>query len=308
MLTRRQLLGLAGALAAGFVMPASLRALAAGTGTAYGGQDPKELKRLLAWTDAVRVAELDLPAAPFGRAVALVGEQALGSPYEGGALDAYIRAGGDPTDLEPLTLSLTSFDCVTLVESCIAVARLAGRSDQPTWDGFGRQIEGLRYRGGRRGSYVTRLHYFSEWVRDNGERGGLHELGRELGGMADTRPLRFMSSNRDSYPALADDDVFARIVRMERRLDDSPRWVVPKERIDEVADEIETGDIIAFATSIAGLDASHTALAYRREGVLRILHAPSVNRAVEVTESTLAEYAAGNDRITGILVARPLRG
>jgi hypothetical protein len=76
-----------------------------------------------------------------------------------------------------------------------------------------------------------------------------------------------------------------------------------------VSDRIETGDVLAFATSIPGLDVSHAAFAYRdAQGVLRVLHAPLSGGAVEVTSATLPEYVAAIRRSTGILVARPLRG
>ena len=56
-------------------------------------------------------------------------------------------------------------------------------------------------------------------------------------------------------------------------------------------DRIESGDILAFATAIEGLDVTHTAFAYRdANGVLRVLHAPLSGGAVEVTKATLPEY------------------
>ena len=60
---------------------------------------------------------------------------------------------------------------------------------------------------------------------------------------------------------------------MERRLDGHPRHVVPTERIAAVADRIETGDVLAFATAIPGLDVTHAAFAYR-EGAGRPRRAP----------------------------------
>jgi hypothetical protein len=166
----------------------------------------------------------------------------------------------------------------------------------------------MRYRGGERGAYASRLHYFSEWIADGGRRGLVRDLGAELGGAEDARPLRFMTEHRGSYPALADDGVFERIAAVERGLDARPRRVVPTARIPDVADGIETGDVLAFATSIPGLDVTHAAFAYRdAAGVLRVLHAPLSGGAVEVTRSTLPEYVAAIRRATGILVARPLR-
>ena len=272
------------------------------------GMTDADLERLLAWTAALREQQLTGDT-PLGRAAARVGELATGTPSEPYTLEAYIRAGGNPASTEPLTLSLTRFDCVSLVESCLAVARVAATGLTPSWDAFAWEMERMRYRGGERRDYVSRLHYFSEWISDGARRGLLRDLGAELGGIPDRRQLRFMTSHRDSYPALANDEVYRGIGEMEKSLDDRPRMVVPAERIPAVAGRIEHGDVIAFATSIEGLDVTHSAFAYRgQDGVLRVLHAPLSGGVVEVTRSTLPEYVAAIRRATGILLARPLRG
>ena len=143
-------------------------------------------------------------------------------------------------------MSLTRFDCVTLVESCLAVARATDDAKKPSWDRFSHEVERMRYRGGKRQGYTSRLHYFSEWITDGEKRGLVKNLGAELGGTNDTRPLRFMTEHRSSYAALADDNVFAKIGEMERSLDGNPRWVIPTERIPDVADRIQTGDVFGL--------------------------------------------------------------
>jgi hypothetical protein len=295
-LSRRALLENAAALAAALVFPKPP--------AAWVGRNP-DRDRLVNWAATLRAERLTRPDAPIARGAARMGELAAGTPYQPGMLDAYLRTGGRPSDPEPLTLSLTRFDCVTLVEACLAVAR-ASASGAASWEGFGREVERMRYRGGLRRGYASRLHYFSEWIED-GERCGLvKDLGRKLGGVEDERPLRFMTSHRDSYPALADDAVFREIGEIERRLDDSLRYVVPTGRIPEVADGIETGDVLAFATGIEGLDVTHSAFAYRDDAnTLRVLHAPLSGGVVEVTARTLPEYVAAIRRSTGVLVARP---
>ncbi len=265
--------------------------------------------RLADWTATLRAERLSGPESPLGRSATRVGELAAGTPYEASTLEAYLRAGGSPSGTEPLALSLTRFDCVTLVEACLAVARVADGEGSPTWERFGREVERMRYRGGERRGYTSRLHYFSEWITDGGQRGLLRDLGPELEGVQDSRPLRFMTEHRDRNLALADDGVFQEIGAIERRLDGRPRRVIPAERIPEVGDRIETGDVLAFATAIPGLDVTHAAFAYRdAEGILRVLHAPLSGGVVEVTRATLPEYVAAIRRSTGILVARPARG
>jgi hypothetical protein len=295
--TRRDLLRTTAVGAAALVLPVRLAACIR--------RDP-DLERLTKWVETLRGEGLAGSQAPLGLAAVRVGELAAGTPYEPYTLEEYLRNGGSPLQ-EPLTVSLTRFDCVTLVESCLAVARVARTDGPPTWKGFGHEIERMRYRRGHRAGYISRLHYFSEWITDGTQRGLLKDLGSELGGSEDTRPLRFMTEHRDEYPALRDRDAFDEIRRTERRISARPRRVVPSKRIPQMVNRIESGDVLGFATSIPGLDVTHTAFAYRdKSGTLRVLHAPLSGGVVEVTGATLPEYVAAIRRATGILVARPV--
>lgn len=292
--------------AAALALPAPL--FACRPGETRGVVADPDRERLTRWVDVLRDERLARSDVPIGRAAVRVGELAVGTPYEAFTLEAYLREGGSPLGTEPLTLWLTRFDCVSLVESCLAIARVADDRGEPTWESFGREMERMRYRGGERKGYASRLHYFSEWISDGERRGLVHDLGEELGGVKDERPLRFMTEHRSSYPGLANDSSFSAIAVTERSLDAQPRWLIPTERLPEVSSRLETGDVLAFATSIPGLDVTHSAFAYRdADGVLRVLHAPLSGGAVEVTRATLPEYVAAIRRSTGILVARPAR-
>jgi hypothetical protein len=293
-LSRREVLRRGALVAAALALPPSLR------------RDDPDHERLRAWTERLRTEGLAGEQAVLGKSVVRVGELAAGTPYEAGTLESYLRAGGSPLT-EPLIVSLTHFDCVTLVEGCLAVSRAAAKKGTVTWERFRSEMERMRYRNGKRIGYASRLHYFSEWISDGASRGLVRDLGQSLGGVNDDRPLRFMTEHRASYPALANDHVFTEIGAMERRLDGSHRWIVPPDRLEKVVDEFQTGDVLAFATSIAGLDVTHSALAYRDPaGTLRVLHAPLSGGVVEVTRSTLVEYVAAIKRCTGVMVARPL--
>jgi Protein of unknown function (DUF1460) len=166
----------------------------------------------------------------------------------------------------------------------------------------------MRYRRGQRRGYGSRLHYFSEWIGDGSERGLVRDLGPELGAVEDSRPLRFMTEHRESYPALADPQVYREIQEMERSLDRRPRRIVATKCLPAIVDQIQSGDVLGFATEIPGLDATHAAFAHRGEdGVLRVLHAPLSGGVVQISRTTLPEYVAAIRHATGILVARPLR-
>lgn len=300
-INRREMLLRSAGAAVALAFPGSLLAY----GEADAPSDADSL-RLRAWATALRSQQMNRHSTALGQRAIKVGELAIGTPYEPNTLEAYIKAGGDPKQREPLTVSLTRFDCVTLVESCLAVARATDDVKKPSWERFSHEVERMRYRGGKRQGYTSRLHYFSEWITDGEKRGLVKNLGKELGGVNDTRPLRFMTEHRSSYPALADNKVFEKIGEMERSLDDNPRWMIPTDKIADVLDRIQTGDVVAFATAIPGIDVTHAAFAYRgNDGVLRVLHAPLSGGAVEITRTTLPEYVARIRRSTGILIARP---
>jgi hypothetical protein len=295
-LSRRDLLKHAAVGAVALALPGPLVACT---------RDP-DLERLSSWSGTLRSEGLTTHGIPLGRSAIRAGELAVGTPYVPYTLDAYLRSGGSPLR-EPLTVSLSHFDCVTLVESCLAVARVASSDGPPHWARFTREIERMRYRGGKRRGYDSRLHYFSEWISDGAQRGLVADLGAELGGAEDARQLRFMTEHRDKYPALAEESVFRKLQAIEHGLDRHPRRVIPTKRIPEVVDRIESGDVLAFATEIPGLDVTHAAFAHRdRSGMLRVLHAPLSGGVVEISRTTLPEYVAAIRRSTGILVARPL--
>lgn len=301
-ISRREMLARAAGGIAAMAFPFPLFA-----GESIDAPTAEDAVRLRAWAVALRSVGMNRHSMPLGPRAIKVGELAIGTKYVPNTLEAYIKAGGDPTRNEPVIVSLTEFDCVTLVESCLAVARASDEKTPPTWERFTREVERMRYRGGKREGYASRLHYFSEWISDGQSRGLVHDLAQELGGIVDPRPLRFMTGHRSSYPALADDSVFKEIGEMERRLDSSKRYYIPTDRIESVSDKIQTGDVLAFATAIPDIDVTHAAFAYRgNDGVLRVLHAPLSGGVVEITRTTLPQYVAKIRRSTGILIARPL--
>lgn len=306
--SRRTMIGDVVYLAAALAIPAPIFRRAAGRARGFSTTtdlDP-DLARFAGWTAALRTAQLADRSIPLGLASAHVATLAQGTPYEAHLLDAYVRA-GDGLVTEPLTLSLTRFAPNSFVESCVAVARAARVGGTPTWKGFGREVERMRYRNGLRGDYTTRLHYFGEWIADGDKRCLVRDMGFALGGVEDKRPLRYMTEHRDSYAALADDRVFKSIQEMEKRLDNVSRRVIPTARIAQVEDRIQNGDVIGFATSTPGLDVTHCGVAVRdSRGVLRVAHAPLTGGGVEVCKHSLPEYVASLRDATGIMVARPI--
>jgi hypothetical protein len=239
-------------------------------------------------------------AASTGALMQLIGQHFEGRPYLTGTLDA-------PPN-ETLVVRFDGFDCVTFVEATLALARSAESADS-TYAGFARRLAEQRYRDGGPVGYCSRLHYFTEWLTDNANRGLVRPLGSDLNG----RPLRdtldFMSTHRSAYDRVStNDSLFACIQDMEDRLQaqqqSNPVRYVPQDSIRAVYDQLQAGDIVALVANIDGLDVAHTGLVYAHEdGGRGLLHA-SLSDGVVVSPD-LQRYVEKIDQHVGMVVARP---
>lgn len=244
---------------------------------------------------------LALRALPFPDRVAGVAKQWLGRPYLVKSLEV-----GDPKlTPEPLVCRLDGFDCTTLLESSLAMAR-ALDAPQPA-EAFRSELIGLRYRGGHRGGFGDRLHYMTEWWAQQGARGILRDLTPEVADLEGTAPIQFMSQHPLLYPGLANPQALAAVKAAEARLSVAPRRYLAFATFRKLAGRVEEGDLFAFVSRVAGLDVAHVGLAARSpDGVMRLLHAPQAGGVVCFSRQPLAAYAGSVAGHAGLLWARPL--
>jgi hypothetical protein len=254
-------------------------------------EDSLILGRTLAWA-----RENGLASEPLGEIIARIAARFVGAPYVPNTLEAE----GE----ERLIINLRTFDCVTLVESVLAMARMV-RDGRDSFADFRAELQRIRYRDGAINGYVSRLHYFSDWIGDNERRGLVEDVTRSLGGVQDAERIDFMSRNADAYRQLSNPEVLDAIRSLERRVNERARYVIPQDRIGAAAQEIRNGDVIAATSSVRGLDVAHTGFAYWQDGRLHLLHAPLVGTVVEISERPLAERILRINTQDGIMVARP---
>ncbi|MCE2613755.1 DUF1460 domain-containing protein [Flavobacteriaceae bacterium D16] len=239
----------------------------------------------------------DLPSQTSGSLLVSVGETFLGTPYVSGTLEV--------GELEQLVINLRGLDCTTFVESVLAFSILIREKDT-SFDNYLATLQKIRYRNGKLSGYASRLHYFSEWIRDNERKGLVKDISATLGGIPAEKARDFMTSHRDLYPRLSDLNAYQELLAVEKQLEKQPYFYVPGSVLSERLNELQHGDIIALATNINGLDVTHTGIIYKNEdGVLHLMHASSKGR-VEISEKPLLKYLAGIQSNTGILVARPV--
>lgn len=234
---------------------------------------------------------------PIGEVIATTGVQMLNFPYEAGTLEVQSP--------EILIVNLRGLDCTTFVENALVIGGMVSLG-KTEWDTYLERLEFLRYRDGKRNGYTSRLHYFTDWIRNNSDKGLVRDITRELGGVRIKKNINFMGTHPELYPALDSGPELKRIRKIEADLAEENYYVLAKEGVADVEDQLQNGDIIALATAVKGLDVTHTGLVYRRpDGRVHLLHA-STRGAVEISELPLSEYLKGVRGNTGIIVVRPL--
>jgi hypothetical protein len=253
-----------------------------------------------------------LDTLPLGRAMAEMGRSFVGAAYVPGTLEV--------KGPERLVINFRGLDCVTFVENAWALSsfvRVVGgalgldvirslTNRALTEQRYESLLRSVRYQDGNIDGYPSRLHYFTDWVGDNAARGLVRDISRELGGTLDTEPIDFMSTHTESYRQLGDPSFVTLVRQTEQRLTDTGRYFVSQDRIEDVAEMIQDGDIIAATSTVRGLDVAHTGLALWVDGTLHMLHAPLVGEEVQISAVSLADRIQRISGQDGIIVARPL--
>ncbi|MEK6152708.1 N-acetylmuramoyl-L-alanine amidase-like domain-containing protein [Flavobacteriaceae bacterium 3-367] len=233
----------------------------------------------------------------FGATLVAIGKTFLGTPYVAKTLEV--------GEKESLVVNLRGLDCTTFVEN-VLVFGLMLKDEKRDFDSFTKTLEKVRYKDARLDGYASRLHYFSEWIANNGAKGLLKDVTAEIGGTESNKDINFMSTHRELYPFLKDDeDNFKKIKASETELNDQVICILARDQVAVQEHLIKSGDIIALTTSIKGLDITHTGIATReKDGRIHLLHASSSGQ-VEVSRLPLSDYLQRIKKNTGIMVARP---
>jgi len=231
-----------------------------------------------------------------GELVLKIGNDFKGTPYVGKTLDLTIE--------EALVVNLHELDCTTFVENCLAIARTI-KSGKLTFESFTSELEKIRYRNGQLNGYVSRLHYFGEWITNNAEKGIVEDISSKIGGVKCPILLNFMSTHPDSYPQLtANPALIKEIKQIELKVSAQPYFFIPKEKIAAHENKIQDGDLVAFVTKIPGMDVSHVGILFNKDGRIFLLNASLSGGKVETTKVPLADYLKNSKNTTGIFVVR----
>ena len=210
-------------------------------------------------------------------------KQMLGVPYVAGTLDG--------NEEEQLVVHVDQLDCTTFVETVLALC-IADKRDARSFDGFKKALTDVRYRDGVLDGYASRLHYFSDWIRNNELMGFVKECTSETS-CSQTKELwlDFMTTHVDSYLPMKKNPALVEVMAVqEKNWQGTVVSYIPKEKLNLPPEElkIKDGDILAMVTNIKGLDIVHVGFAFWKDNHLHLLHASSV--AKKVIEDPKTQY------------------
>mgnify|MGYP003439535130 FL=1 len=212
----------------------------------------------------------------------------LGVPYVAGTLDG--------NEEEQLVVLVDSLDCTTFVETVLAFC-IADKRGERDYEGFKKALTQIRYRDGILNGYTSRLHYFSDWIRNNEQMGFVKECTSET---ACSQPkklwLDFMTTHVDSYlPMKKNPELVKEMASHEKNWQGIVVFYIPKEKLNLPPEglKIKDGDVLALVTNIKGLDVVHVGFAFWKDNQLHLLHASS--SAKKVIEDPKTQYESSKN-------------
>ena len=231
-----------------------------------------------------------------------VGRAFLGKPYLSHTLE--------DNQTEQLVVNLHQFDCTTFVETISALSlawhELPDKKNSVQLETlFRKYLTKVRYRNGQIDGYASRLHYFSEWLRDNERKGLLQDVTAQLtGSVTVSKPLSYMTTKTFRYPAMSNPAVFEQIAQIETGLSHESFAFISKKNLRKAEANLRDGDIVMLSAARPGLDMKHCGFALWHNNRVHLLHASSDQARVVITSQPLTEYVLAKKHLSGIRVAR----
>ncbi|MDP4184089.1 MAG: DUF1460 domain-containing protein [Bacteroidota bacterium] len=225
-----------------------------------------------------------------------IGRFFLNSNYFGHTLE------GRP---ERLRINLIELDCVTFVENVVVLNRVLNQR-KPSFKTYCDTLRAFRYRNGNINGYGSRLHYFSDWMIENQEKGRVEDMTQKLGGIPYNKTINYMSAHSEIYPLLKDSVDLLQIKKAEDFINQHQKFYIPTENIDKAEKDIKDGDVIALVPKLEGLDITHVGLAILLNGQIHFMHASSEKRKVIISDLPLTKYLEKNKNVLGIMVIRTI--
>ena len=215
----------------------------------------------------------------------------------------------EQTRSEQLIIDLRRLDCTTFVETVAALA-ISAKHKEYTFHAFCRYLQKLRYRDGRIEDFSSRLHYFTDWIRDNVGKGYVSWPQQPNPPFTEVKSpgYNIMTKLRKSYRQIATNDkLLNKIARCEENLKGLTFRYIPKALLNGGKKDlacIGDGDIICMVTSAECLDVAHLGIAVWHGDKLHMIDASKIHGKVFEEVKTMYQYQRTKQAQIGIIVVK----
>lgn len=221
----------------------------------------------------------------------------------------YIAHTLEVNDDERLVVNTRQLDCTTFVETVTAL-KLCAQQGKRGFNDYLYILGQLRYRQGRMAGYTSRLHYFTDWIRDKVAMQLVTDIQQPNPPFAaiQTVNVNYMSTHPSAYKALkANATLIPEIRAQEQSLTGLKVRYIPKRLLRNnklLRKAVKDGDILAITCNKKGLEIAHLGFAVWRNDGLHLLNASMIHKKVVEEPMTLYQYMQKHKTHTGIRVLR----
>ena len=250
--------------------------------------------------DSLKICQL-LSQANRETSVLWFARQFLNVPYVAHTLEV--------NDEERLVVNTRQLDCTTFVETVTAL-KLCAQQGKRGFDDYQQILQTLRYRQGRLAGYPSRLHYFTDWIRDKVAMRLVDDIQQPNPPFTavQTVYVDYMSTHPTAYKALkANAALIPEIRAQEQSLTGLKVRYIPKRMVRNktlLRKAVKDGDILAITCNKKGLEIAHLGFAVWRNDGLHLLNASMIHKKVVEEPMSLYQYLQKHKSHTGIRVVR----
>lgn len=166
-------------------------------------------------SDTTRINELlntpQLENMSKGKRVAFFARQFEGCPSN-------LRSEILDCDSMAFSLNVHSFNPLSLISTCIALAQAYETSSAPGWRDYADKYEAVMFKGGKASDFISRFLYSSDWIADNIFRGNVIDGTQRIDQLnirKKEKSIDYISHNRNAIKALSDSATYERLKMLE---------------------------------------------------------------------------------------------
>ncbi|MBO5445148.1 MAG: DUF1460 domain-containing protein [Muribaculaceae bacterium] len=215
------------------------------------------------------------------------------------------------SDSMVFTLNVHSFNPLSLISTCIALAQAYETSSAPGWRDYADRYESVMYKSGKARGFLSRFLYASDWIADNIFRNNVNDATLRIDQLnirKKEKSIDYISRHREAIKALSDSTTYERLRMLEMGFRNhqipyiSNGDLTNPKRFKQLAKD---GDIFFLLAPDNDLDSREMGILTWEGDKLMIIHVSPTSEKVEMEALPFEAYVKRNiKRIKGARIIR----